>query len=220
VFVGDESMIDNKLVPVLEVGSDGRRKTVWVDIGRFFNHGDYDAQRYAPPLKPLQRGGVASLKRRRDALLARIKDDMLVAGASPAEHVRRAFRERDADLMYVYEKFLTKDNQHQIIGNVLSSVRTLRSMGCESLPEAMTYEHLLVNQMVWAAVDHVNQSLFANPDDMYFREALGWVAFENLEVAPQITSLVKDNGVTDMRVILDLLPEIKASHPSLSGGVL
>jgi hypothetical protein len=121
--------------------------------------------------------------------------------------------------MSAYEKFLTKDNKHEMEGVISVCAFTLRAMGCTSIAETLTLEHIRAESLVLDAIDHV-RDIFSSDEEFYFEEALMWVTFQNMQFASKILSLVKDSGITDMRVILDILPEIKASHPSLCAGAL
>ena len=153
--------IKNRVVPVLEVSKDGAKKTVWKDYSRsyksFFHYQSIGLY-YPERDKTLPRGGIASLKRRRDALLDRIGNSSSVTG--PAADVRSAFRNRDPHLMTAYEKYVTKENQHEAVSTVGCCVWFLREMGIDPEVAIPTHEHVELYVRVYDVVRGVSQELF------------------------------------------------------------
>lgn len=213
--------IHNKIAPVLKFDSSGRAETAWVEYEKHFaGYPDYRTKQFSPPAEPLSQDDISALKKRRDDLLERIREsDPEPYDGNPPEGVRRAFKERDEQLISAYERFLTKDNQHDMEANIAWCVLALRAMGCTSISETLTLNHIEIGDLLWDAVLH-SEGLLAYDDYCYFHEGLLWVTFQNMKFADRILSLVRDDRITDMKQIIATLPEITASHLSLCEGAL
>lgn len=211
---------ENKIAPIVKFDSSGRAETVWVEYEKnFAGYPDYRAKQFRPPADPLSDDGISALKKRRDDLLERIKSDAESYDGDPSEGVRLAFNERDEQMISAYERFLTKDNQHDMAASATWCVLALRAMGCTSISETLTLDHIRIGDLLWDAVPHSN-GLLSYDDYCYFHEGLLWVTFQNMKFADRILSLVRDDRITDIKLIIETLPEITASHLSLCEGAL
>lgn len=217
-------LIHNKIAPTVKFDSSGRAETVWVEYEKnFTGYPDYRTKQFRPPVEPLSQDGISALKKRRDDLLERIRENGTSArepyDGDPQEGILHAFDKRDEQLMSAYERFLTKDNQHDMEASATWCVLALRAMGCTSISETLTLDHIEIGDLLWDAVPHSN-GLLSYDDYCYFHEGLLWVTFQNMKFADRILSLVRDDGITDIKLIIDTLPEITASHLSLCEGAL
>lgn len=217
------SEVTNRIFPVLKQDKNGRSVTGWRFVDedsqcRHFYHLINSAPTVRQRERRLPRGGIKEMQARRDAFVELVGDDDSPYDAP--EHMKSAFRDRDFELMGVYEKFLTGEDRTKTLSVVNNCVSALRAMGHTDIETELTEDHFKVHAMIDHAVGEVAELVFMDDMSAYFASGLLWLAFKDLTLAPKLVEFVLSTGVTDMRVILDRLPEIEATHPAVMAGVL
>ena len=224
-FTNANSTVTNRVFPVLQQNESGRSVTRWkhVDDESYCKH-FYHLTDYAPTIpqrdRRLPRGGLKAMQSRRDAFVDKVKDEEGHPLYDAHEQMRDAFRDRDFELMGVYEKFITKDNKKEMLPIVNNCVSALRAMGRMDIEAELTEEHFKAHTMISHAVGEVSVHPMFDTIGAYFASSLLWVSFQDLSLAPKLAAFVRTTGITDMKVILKRLPEIRTSHASMMEGVL
>lgn len=223
-FENGDSKVTNKVIPVRQPDRNGVVTTRWVAVQEYDQRCHfYQLLRSTPTVRQrdrrLVRGGLKIMEARRDAFVALMQDEE-PSQYDASEHMKDAFRDRDFELMSVYEKFITKENKKDLLYVVDNCVAALRAMGQMNVDKELTEEHFKTFNTISAAVGTVSIPPLFDTPGAYFASGLLWIAFNDLKLAPKLAEFVEATGITDLRAILQRLPEISSTHVAVMNGML